>query len=313
MSVTLCSEALSGCSGCEMSLLDAGDGSLSLLKKFDIVHMPILMDHKYFSSVDGEQEIHIPRARLGLISGGVRNGQQLRIAEEMRRQCDTIVAFGTCAAYGGIPAMMNLFEDEELFRRYYRGAEGTDSARNPWQVIPPFLERTFALNEKIAVDFTLPGCPPHPDYIALALESIREGKSPPELPAVSVCDSCRAKREGKGSVQKIRRFLKNARYQPDKPISEMRCLLDQGFLCMGPVTLAGCAGMSGGPPRCIEARVPCRGCHGPVRRGGSQLMDILNALVSNGIDTKSLPDRLSILRFSGAHGRLNRHFVQKPD
>jgi F420-non-reducing hydrogenase small subunit len=38
-------------------------------------------------------------------------------------------------------------------------------------------------------------------------------------------------------------------------------------------------------------------------------MDMLNALVSNGIDTKNLPDRLSLLRFSGAHGRLNRRSV----
>jgi F420-non-reducing hydrogenase small subunit len=269
------------------------------------------MDHKYFGGGGGE-EIQIPKARLGLISGGVRNEQQLHIAEKMRRQCDIILAFGTCAAYGGIPALMNLFEDEDLFRRYYRSAEGTDAARNPSQVIPPFIERTFALDEKIAVDFILPGCPPHPDYITSAFESILDGKSPPQLPVVSVCDCCPARREGKGAVHRIRRFVKNARYQPDKPISEMRCLLDQGFLCMGPVTLGGCAGMNGGPPRCIEARVPCRGCYGPVRKGGSQLMDILNALVSNGIDTKSLPDRLSMLRFSGAHGRLNRGSVRKP-
>jgi F420-non-reducing hydrogenase small subunit len=270
------------------------------------------MDHKYFDSGGGTQEIHIPKAGLGLISGGVRNEQQLRIAEKMRRQCDTIVAFGTCAAYGGIPAMMNLFEDEDLFRRYYRTAEGTDEALNPMEVIPPFLERTFALDEKIAVDFILPGCPPHADFITSALESILEGKSP-QLPLLSVCDSCPTKREGKGSGQRIRRFVKNARYQPDKPISEMRCLLDQGLLCMGPVTLAGCAGMNGGPPRCIEARVPCRGCHGPVRKGGNQIMDILNGLVSNGIDTKNLPDRFSLLRFSGAHGRINRRSVQKAD
>ncbi|MFZ0942419.1 MAG: methyl viologen-reducing hydrogenase [Syntrophobacteraceae bacterium] len=308
MSLTLCSEALSGCSGCEMSLLNAGGPSLSLLAGFDILHMPILMDHKYFGVGGPTQQIDIPKAGVGLISGGLRNEQQLRIAEKMRRQCDIILAFGTCAAYGGIPAMMNLFEDEDLFRRYYRTAEGTDAAPDPLQVVPPFLERTFALDEKIAVDFVVPGCPPHPDSIASALESILEGKSP-QLPLVSVCDSCPAKREGKGSVQRIRRFVKNARYQPDKPISEMRCLLDQGFLCMGPVTLAGCAGMNGGPPRCIEARVPCRGCHGPVRKGGNQIMDMLNALVSNGIDTKNLADRLSLLRFSGAHGRLNRRSV----
>ena len=82
---------------------------------------------------------------------------------------------------------------------------------------------------------------------------------------------------------------------------------------MGPMTLAGCAGMSGGPPRCIEARVPCRGCYGPVRKGGNQLLDVLNALASNGIDTKDLPDRLSSLRFSGAHGRLNRRCAPRHD
>jgi F420-non-reducing hydrogenase small subunit len=295
-----------------MSLLNTGGGSLSLLNKFDIVHMPILMDHKYFDCGADSSEIHIPKAGVGLISGGIRNEQQLRIAEMMRRQCDIIIAFGTCAAYGGIPALMNLFEDKDLFRRYYRTAESTDAAVNPSQVIPPFLERTFALDEKIAVDFILPGCPPHPDHITAAMESIVEGKSL-ELPLLSVCDSCPARREGKGSVQRIRRFVRNARYQTGRPVSEMRCLLEQGYLCMGPMTLAGCAGMNGGPPRCIEARVPCRGCHGPVRQGGNPLLDILNALVSNGIDTNDLPDRLSSLRFSGAHGRLSRRCAPKPD
>jgi F420-non-reducing hydrogenase small subunit len=42
-------------------------------------------------------------------------------------------------------------------------------------------------------------------------------------------------------------------------------------------------------------------------------MDILNGLVSNGIDTKDLPDRLSLLRFSGAHGRIDRRSVPKAD
>ena len=312
MSLTLCSEALSGCTGCEMALLNTGGGSLGLLDKFEIVHMPLLMDHKYFGCRDATSEIHIPKACVGLITGGLRNEGQLRIAEKMRLQCRVIVALGTCAAYGGIPALMNLFEDADLFRRYYRSAEGTDAAPNPSRVVQPFLERTFALDEKIAVDVTLPGCPPHPDRISALMESIIDGRSL-EWPLQSVCDSCPTKREGKGGVQRIRRFVRNARHQVQGPLSEMRCLLEQGFLCMGPVTVAGCAGMDGGPPSCIEARVPCRGCHGPVRKGGNQLMDILNALASNGIDTKDLPDRLLSLRFSGAHDRLNRRRLPKPD
>ena len=82
----------------------------------------------------------------------------------------------------------------------------------------------------------------------------------------------------------------------------MRCLLEQGLLCMGPVTAGGCGGKD--TPLCIRARVPCRGCYGPVRQGGNQLLDMMNALASNGIDHRGIVDRTSLLRFSGAHGLL---------
>ncbi len=305
MSLRLAAESLSGCSGCEIALLNCGVGFLRLVKDIRIVHMPILMDNKYYAGNNAEAGLEIPEAEIGLISGGVKNEEQLRIAEKMRERCGTVVAFGTCAAYGGIPTLANLFDGADLFRRYYRTAEATDAAGNPSEVVPPFLERTFALDETIRVDVTLPGCPPHPDGISGVLETLANGKVP-VLPVQSVCDSCPTRREGKGAVQRIRRFVRNARFQPDKPIGDMRCLLEQGFLCMGPVTLAGCAGKRGGVPRCIDARVPCRGCYGPVRPGGNQLFDILNALASNGIETKNLPDRLAVLRFSGAHGRLAR-------
>lgn len=311
MPLKFAAESLSGCSGCEISLLNTGGGFLELLQKLEIVHMPLLMDNKYFDFDGPQDRILIPRADVGTISGAVRNEEQLLIAKKMREQCGILVALGTCAAYGGIPSLLNLFEDRDLFRRYYRTAEATDGAGNPSEVVPPFLERTYALDELIRVDFVVPGCPPHPDTIAAALEGICSGK-PPEAPLLSVCDACPAKREGKGSVQRIRRFTRNARFQPEKPLAEMRCLLEQGFLCMGPVTLAGCSGMSGAAPRCIEARAPCRGCYGPVRKSGNQLLDMLNALASNGIDTRNLPDRLSALRFAGAHGRLNRN-IRKPD
>jgi F420-non-reducing hydrogenase small subunit len=84
----------------------------------------------------------------------------------------------------------------------------------------------------------------------------------------------------------------------------MHCLLEQGFLCMGPVTRGGCGG-DALHPRCIRTRVPCRGCHGPVTPDGNQRLAMLNALASNGIEIASLPETVSLQRFSGAHGRLN--------
>ncbi len=137
-----------------------------------------------------------------------------------------------------------------------------------------------------------------------------EGRTP-ELPGKSVCDTCPTRREGKGELKQRQRFLKAPAYgAPDEPLDRMRCLLEQGLLCMGPVTRAGCGGDSV-KPRCISARVPCRGCHGPVRPDGNQRLDMLNALASNGIDFRSLPESVSLLRFSGAHRRLRPALTRK--
>jgi F420-non-reducing hydrogenase small subunit len=266
------------------------------------------MDHKYYGQLgDGDtHHLEIPPAVVGLISGGIRNKEHLEVAEAMRKSCQVVVALGTCATHGGIPSLINGFRDEDLFERYYRGSETTDPHANPSDpALPGLLDRTYALDEKIKVDLFLPGCPPHPDQIGEAILALLEGR-PPNLPTKSVCDTCPTIREGKGKVKKVRRFIQNANFEPGRPLSEMHCLLEQGYLCMGPVTRAGCAGAQGEAPRCLVARVPCRGCFGPVKQNGNQLLDMLNALASNGIDIKTIPDRPSLLRFSGAHGRLRR-------
>ncbi len=305
MPVTVAGESLNGCAGCQISMLNMGESFLTLMKEIRIVHLPFLMDHKYFGQTGEGRHIEIPEADIGIVNGGVRTLEHLEVAREMRVKCKVLVAVGTCASHGGIPALMNQFSEEELLRRCYRTSETTQASGPPNEVVPALLYRTYALDEKIKVDFYLPGCPPHQDYIEVTLSALIRGEEP-ELPMKSVCDICPTRREGKGSVQKIRRFTRGARFQPDRPLSEMKCLLEQGLLCMGPVTRAGCSGLHGTAPRCISARVPCRGCYGPVRKNGNPLLDMLNALVSNGIDVRSIPDRHSLLRFAGAHGRLIR-------
>jgi F420-non-reducing hydrogenase small subunit len=303
MPVTIAEEWLNSCSGCEIAILNLGEVLLDLLPELDFVHMPVLMDHKYFGPVGEKDHLEIPAAVVGIISGGIRNEEHLEVALEMRKKCGILIALGTCATHGGIPALINLFDNRELLDRYYRTTESTDPADPPSEVIPPLLDRCFALDEKIKVDIYLPGCPPHPDHIAGAITALLKGETP-QLPSKSVCDTCPTVREGKGAVKKIQRFTRNAQYQAEEPVGSMRCLLEQGWLCMGPVTRAGCAGEKGGAPRCINARVPCQGCYGPVRQNGNQLLDLLNALASNGIDYSTLVDRKFLLSFSGAHGQL---------
>jgi len=300
MAARVAEEWLNACSGCEISIVDLGERLLTVLDLVEFVHIPVLMDHKYYGQLGDGKHIHIPEADVGIISGGIRNSEHLEVAEEMRKQCKTIVALGTCATHGGIPALANSYENQEILDRYY-STETTDKPNVlPSDGIPTLLDASYALDEKIKVDVYLPGCAPHPDQVFVGLAALL-GLMPLALADKSVCDTCPTIREGKGQVKQLRRFLQAPHYgAPDEPLNQMRCLLEQGLLCMGPVTKAGCGG-DGVVPRCIIARVPCRGCYGPVEQDGNQLLGMLNALASNGIDIGSLPEYTSLLRFSGAH------------
>jgi F420-non-reducing hydrogenase small subunit len=300
MGVKVAEDWLNACSGCEISLVDMGERLLDVLALVDFVHIPVIMDHKYYGQLGDGKHVNIPEAEVGILTGGIRNEEHLEVAIEMRKKCNLIIALGTCATHGGIPALANSFKNEEILKRYY-ATETTDvPGAYPSDGLPRLLDATYALDEKIKVDVYLPGCPPHSDQVFGALAGLLTGK-PAALPTKSVCDTCPTIREGKGNLKKLRRFLEPLHYGgPGEPLDKMRCILEQGFLCMGPVTRAGCGGDQVNP-RCITARVPCRGCYGPVKQTGNQLLDMLNALASNGIDIKSLPEMTSLLRFSGAH------------
>jgi F420-non-reducing hydrogenase small subunit len=302
MTLRIAMEWLGSCSGCEISFLSMGEELLALLQEdIEIVHAPLLMDHKYLGQKGDGRTLSLPEADIGLISGSVGNREHLEVLEEMRKKCRVLVAMGSCATHGGIPALMNGRESGQSWEEIFQTVTTDPGSRLPDVEVPAPLERVFACDEKAKMDLLLPGCPPHPMLIKEIIQSQLEHRAP-RLPARSVCETCPVTREGKGAVGEVRRFLVNADFNREEGLETMRCLLEQGFMCLGPVTLAGCAG--DGAPRCIHARVPCRGCHGPVRKDGNQMLDMMNALASNGIDYKTIVDRRSILRFSGAHGRL---------
>jgi len=310
MPVKIASEWLNSCSGCEISILDMGDRLLDVLALVEFVHLPALIDHKYFGQLGDQEHIHIPEATVGIISGGIRNQEHMEVAEEMRKKCQLIIALGTCATHGGIPALCNSYTTSEIMETYYSTVTTDQKSEVPRDGLPSLLDACYALDEKIKVDIYLPGCPPHPDQIFSALTGLLKGESI-EQTGHSVCDTCPTIREGKGQIKSLKRFLHSPDYNhQENKLDKMRCLLEQGFLCMGPVTRAGCGG-NGILPRCISARVPCRGCYGPVKQEGNQLLDMLNALASNNIDIKSLPETNSLLRFSGAHQLLRHEHKRK--
>jgi len=289
------------CGGCEVTILDIGEPLLDLLEKVQIVHMPVLMDHKLFGQTGEKAEMEIPEADVGLISGGVRNEDHKRLAQEMRRKCKTLIALGSCACYGGIPALANMYSTAELLTKVYRESVSTEPDGLPCEEIPALTDRVYAVSEVVPVDMMLPGCPTTPEMVAGALTALLEGRPFP-LPTKSVCDECPTLREKK-AVGTLKRRLEAAEFTPGRPLSEMRCFMEQGFLCHGPATRAGCGG-SQGTPRCIRAYMPCEGCFGPLTEKANPMVDMMGALSTIGLDPKQIPDRSATFnRFAGA-GRL---------
>jgi F420-non-reducing hydrogenase small subunit len=306
MAVKVASEWLNACSGCEISILNLGETILDLIPdKIELVHIPALVDSKYFGPLGDGAKLTLPKATVGFISGAIRNTEHMEVAEEMREKVDILVALGTCATDGGIPAQANMYTNEVVLEKVYGDCPSHEPAEAPTETVPPYTEKVIALDEAVKVDIFIPGCPPHPDWIADAILALLDGKTEWALPERSVCDTCPVIREEKsGGGAAIKRPLANFEYEPDEPLEKMRCIMEQGYLCLGAVTRAGCAGKEG-TPRCVSARQACRGCFGPIRKGARPLVDMMGALSSIGQDPKSVTDRRAILnRFVGAHGNL---------
>ncbi len=301
MPVKVAQEWFAICGGCEVTILDVGEPLLDLLPALEFVHMPVIMDHKLYGQTGEKSQAEIPDADVGIITGSVRNEEHKRLAEEMRRKVKTLIAMGSCACFGGIPALANQYVTEDIYNRVYRGTPTTDASDTPKDGVPPLTDRVYALDEVVKVDLKLPGCPTTSELFATAVTNLLAGK-PIALSEKSVCDECPTKREKK-AVSMLRRPLEPVD-GAGQPLKDVRCLMEQGFLCQGPATRGGCGG-SEGTPRCIRAYMPCRGCFGPVREGANPMVDMMTALSSIGLDAKLIPDRAATFnRFVGAGGRL---------
>ena len=299
--VRIAEEWLNICGGCEVTILDIGEPLLDLLPKLQFVHMPVLMDHKYFGQTGEKADLEIPEADVGIISGGIRNDKEKHVASEMRKKCKTLIALGSCACYGGIPALANQYALQDLYDKVYRQSKTTDPANTPSEDIPPLTDRVYALDEVVTVDVYIPGCPTSPDIVADALTALLSGKTF-TLPERSVCDDCPTKREKK-AIAAVKRPLESM-IPPGQSLEASKCFMELGYLCLGPVTKSGCGGHEK-VPRCVKAIMPCRGCFGPIRKGANPMVDMMGALSSIGLDPKLIVDRpATFQRYIGAHGRL---------
>ena len=173
--------------------------------------------------------------------------------------------------------------------------------------LPVFYDTLRTLDQTVTVDYYLPGCPPEADRIWEAVAAILENKLPAPGSIIgsdtTVCDTCPRKR----SEKKIKQFKRTWELIPD----EETCLLEQGLLCCGLATRAGCGAL------CPQVNSPCIGCYGPnngVPDFGARLMSALASVIDSDnpeeidrIIEKGIPDPVgTFYRFSLAHSLLRR-------
>ncbi len=307
------------CGGCEIAVLGIDDKILKVAEAFDIVLWPVAVDAKIRSiekMADGEID-------LCLFNGAIRTSEQEYMAHLLRRKSKVLVAFGSCAQEGCIPALANLTTAEEIFQTAYHD---TPSTVNPEGVrpqletqvpegtlhLPLFYETVRTLDQTVEVDYYLPGCPPEPERIWEALVAILENKLPPPGSVIgahtTVCDECNRTR----SEKKIKAFKRTWQVVPD----EETCLLEQGLVCCGIATRAGCGAL------CPQVNSPCIGCYGPnegVEDHGARLMSALASVIDSEdpqeierIISEGIPDPAgTFYRFSMAHSLLRRSAFAK--
>jgi F420-non-reducing hydrogenase small subunit len=301
MAIKVAQEWFAICGGCEVTILDLGESLLELLPELEFVHMPVIMDHKIYGQTGELSQVEIPEADVGILSGSIRNEENKELAEKMRESVNFLISMGSCACFGGIPALANQYDVEDIYQRVYKSNGTTVPGETPSVGLPPLTDRVYSVDEVVKVDLELPGCPTTPSMFAAAVMHLLKG-TPFELDQKSVCDQCPTIREKK-AVSELKRPLESVE-GVGEPLNTVRCFMEQGFLCQGPATRAGCGGMEGGVPRCINAYMPCRGCFGPIQKDANPMVDMMGALSTIGLNPREIQDRAAQFnRFSGA-GRL---------
>ncbi len=240
------------CSGCSISLLNTVHPDIQevLTKVISLRYHPNIMaaagdlaiqdamykvaqeyKGKFYLVVEGA----VPTGADGLFCMvGEENEKPItfqKLVKDIGSQAGAILSFGTCSAYGGIPA----------------------TPPNPTDCKP-----VSAIVKNVPI-INVPGCPPHPDWMVGTIAHVLLYKDIPELDSFGrpkmffsniIHDNCQR-----------RQYFDNAIFA--KTFGEMGCMLELG--CKGP--LAHCDATTrlwnGGVNWCVKSGGVCIGCTEP--------------------------------------------------
>jgi F420-non-reducing hydrogenase small subunit len=273
-----------GCGGCDVALLDIDAKILDVHAIANVVFWPIGFDGK-LKEIEAMPDKSIT---VSFYNGAIRNSENEHVAKVLRAKSAVMIAFGSCACFGGTPGLANVTNKKEIFETVYKNTQSTDNPNfvTPQEhckvkegelELPKFWDSVRTLDEIVDVDYFMPGCPPTVNLIAMAVDAVAKHVTtgaplPPKGTVIAsdktLCDECKRERVEKG--RRIDKIFQAYEIKPDPK----KCLLDQGLICIGPATRAGCGAM------CPNAQMPCRGCMGPTSGVTDQGSSMLSALSS---------------------------------
>ncbi len=236
------------CTGCSISLLQATSPSpLALITDYSQ-----LAFHADLSATSGKQASKMIDDYISGNAGEYFLALEGAVPEKMPDACKIghhfygdyvkegaktaagIIAVGSCASFGGIPA-----------------AEGNQTGAVS---VPSYLKN----NNLSPLLITIPGCPVHPDWlwhtithlVKIGLPELNTHRSPKLFFGTNLHESC----------PRYHYFQQEIFAQH---LGEKGCMFKLG--CLGPETFADCPTRwwNGGQTWCVNANAPCIGCASP--------------------------------------------------
>lgn len=181
---------LSSCEGCQLQIVNNEATLLDFLSLVTVVNFREAMTEKD------------DRYDIAFVEGSVTRADEIEQLKAIRKNANVLVAFGSCACFGGVNQLRNRFNDPAWVKNQVYGNHPieTNDAAKPLEAF-------------VDVDLRIYGCPVKKEEVEKIVMNIVLGKSivHPKFP---VCMECKA--------------------------NQNICLFDIGEPCLGPITRGGC-------------------------------------------------------------------------
>ncbi len=186
------------CDGCQLSLLDCEDELLAVAGAIDIGYFPEATS----AMVDGPYD-------LSLVEGSITTAHDAERIRRIREESAVVVSIGACATSGGIQALRNGADVDDLVATVYAHPEYIST-----------LATSTGIDRHIDVDAELRGCPIDRGQLVELVNATLNGR-PPRLADTAVCVECKTR-------------------------NHTCVMVADGIACLGPVTLGGCGALCPG-------------------------------------------------------------------